>query len=180
MRASFSYGFTGNIKEIIISSPSSDSDRQKIEGYLAHKWHISNNLPTSHPYHLGAPTLASGTPEYVTDTPFGSGKAIDLANGHVEVPTGESEDSYDGGGAFSVSAWVKGWPSESFAPFLSKGSKYNKPSEISSLKLWLDAADLTTMDQGTALGTSGPHKATTNSVKYWADKKWKRTSRNHL
>ena len=67
---SFSYGFTGNIKEIIISSPNSDSDHQKIESYLA-QGHISNNLPASHPYHLGAPTLASGTPEYVTDTWLG-------------------------------------------------------------------------------------------------------------
>ena len=49
LRASFSYGFTGNIKEIIISSPNSDSDRQKIEGYLAHKLSIVSNLVSSHP-----------------------------------------------------------------------------------------------------------------------------------
>ena len=32
---------------------------------------------------------------------------IDLADGHVEVLTGETEDVFDGGNSFSVSAWVK-------------------------------------------------------------------------
>jgi hypothetical protein len=163
--------WSGPIGEILVfTAKLSDSERQQVEGYLAHKWALQGKLPSSHPYYLGAPVSASGTPEYISDTPFGSGKAIDLANGHVEVTTGESEDSFDGGGASSVSAWVKGWPSSSFAPFVSKGAKFNKPTEIASLKLWLDAADLTTMDQGTALGTSGPPQSDGNSVKFWADK----------
>ena len=98
---------TGKIKEIIISSPNSDSNRQKIEGYLAHKLGLAGSLPSSHPYSLGAPMASSGSPSFITDTPFGSGKAIDLADGHVEVSTGESEDEFDGGAAFSVSAWVR-------------------------------------------------------------------------
>ena len=35
---------------------------------------------------------SSGAPSYITDTPFVSGKAIDLSNGHVEILTGETED----------------------------------------------------------------------------------------
>ena len=101
-----------------------------------------------------------------TDTPFGSGKAIDLADGHVEVSTGESEDVFDGGGAFSVSAWVKGWPTESYAPFVSKGAKFNKPNEMyRRLNLWLDATDLTTMDgQGHLLGSKWSSGKTMETV----------------
>ena len=105
-------------------------------------------LPPAHPHKLGAPIASSGSPTYITDTPFGSGKAIDLADGHVEVSTGESEDVFDGGAAFSVSAWVKGWPTESYAPFVSKGATFPKPSDVASLKLWLDGADTSVMDKG--------------------------------
>jgi hypothetical protein len=55
LRASFSAGFTGSIKEIIITSVNTDTDREKIEGYLAHKWGLTSDLPTSHPYKTTAP-----------------------------------------------------------------------------------------------------------------------------
>ena len=101
--------------------------------------------------------------------PLVSGKAIDLADGHVEVSTGESEDVFDGGAAFSVSAWVKGWPTESYAPFVSKGATFPKPSDVASLKLWLDGADTSVMDKGSSLGASGT-PANGNNVKFWGDK----------
>jgi len=42
---------TGNISEIIMYNvPLSDSDRQKIEGYLARKWGLKSSLPADHPY----------------------------------------------------------------------------------------------------------------------------------
>jgi hypothetical protein len=107
-QASGGQEWNGPIGEILIfSTKLSDTDRQKIEGYLGHKWGLTSNLPSSHPYKLGHPISASGSPTYITDTPFGSGKAIDLADGHVEVSTGESEDEFDGGAAFSESVWVK-------------------------------------------------------------------------
>lgn len=40
---------------VILSAPASTSDRQKIEGYLAHKWGITANLPAGHPYKTAAP-----------------------------------------------------------------------------------------------------------------------------
>ena len=160
----------GNIAEFIILDETSSAEKQrKVEGYLAHKWGLVGSLPSSHPYSLGHPIASSGTPSYITDTPFGSGKAIDLADGHVEVSTGESEDEFDGGASFSVSAWVKGWPTESYAPFVSKGATFPKPSDVASLKLWLDAADTSVMDQGSSLGASGP-PANGNNVKFWGDK----------
>ncbi|MDA9110479.1 DUF2341 domain-containing protein, partial [bacterium] len=162
--------FGGDLGELLIFNTAlSDADIVKIEGYLAHKWGLSGALASSHPYKLGTPTSASGTPTYIADTPFGSGKAIDLADGHVEVLTGASENTFDGGSAFSVSAWVKGWPNESFAPFVSKGAKFNKPTSVPSLRLWLDGADTSTMDKGASLGASGT-PVDGNTVKFWGDK----------
>ena len=51
------YYSTGFIAEIIIGRfDISDATRQKIEGYLAHKWGLTANLPSNHPYKLVGPT----------------------------------------------------------------------------------------------------------------------------
>jgi len=47
--------FVGKYAEVIAFTDS--NDRQKIEGYLAHKWGIDGNLDSSHPYALSAPTI---------------------------------------------------------------------------------------------------------------------------
>ena len=50
--------WNGVIAEVIsFSNKLPDSDRQKIEGYLAHKWGIEGNLDSTHPYALAAPTI---------------------------------------------------------------------------------------------------------------------------
>jgi hypothetical protein len=44
------------VKEIIVLySVVTDTNRQLIEGYLAHKWGLSANLPSDHPYKNSAP-----------------------------------------------------------------------------------------------------------------------------
>lgn len=49
---------TGDYAELIIlQSALSVSDRQKLEGYLAHKWGLTGNLPAAHPYKTAAPTV---------------------------------------------------------------------------------------------------------------------------
>jgi hypothetical protein len=46
-----------NLGEFIISTTVwSLSDRQKVEGYLAHKWGLTANLPSDHPYKTVGPT----------------------------------------------------------------------------------------------------------------------------
>jgi hypothetical protein len=46
----------GYIAEIIIGRfDIPDADRQKLEGYLAHKWGLTTNLPSDHPYKTNAP-----------------------------------------------------------------------------------------------------------------------------
>lgn len=46
----------GHIYEVIlVEGETSSSNRQKIEGYLAHKWGLVDNLPSDHPYKNEAP-----------------------------------------------------------------------------------------------------------------------------
>ena len=49
--------YQGNICELILigSVPATDT-RQRIEGYLAHKWGLTANLPGGHPYKTVGPT----------------------------------------------------------------------------------------------------------------------------
>jgi hypothetical protein len=50
--------FTGDICEILIfNNQPGTTDRQKLEGYLAHKWGLTVNLPNDHPYKTAAPTV---------------------------------------------------------------------------------------------------------------------------
>jgi hypothetical protein len=50
--------FRGGIGEfIVINNTVSLSDRQKIEGYLAHKWGLEDNLPIGHPYKSAPPSF---------------------------------------------------------------------------------------------------------------------------
>lgn len=47
---------TGDIAEIIITHNTRTRQRLLIEGYLAHKWGLTANLPTSHPFKAHQPT----------------------------------------------------------------------------------------------------------------------------
>lgn len=49
----------GALAEVIILQDASLETRQKVEGYLAHKWGLTNNLPADHP-HKAAPPVISG------------------------------------------------------------------------------------------------------------------------
>ncbi len=50
------YPFNGYIKEIVIANGIlSEENRQKMEGYLAHKWGLTANLSVSHPYKTSSP-----------------------------------------------------------------------------------------------------------------------------
>ena len=45
----------GLIAELIVSEHQIASEREKVEGYLAHKWGLTANLPSTHPYKSSAP-----------------------------------------------------------------------------------------------------------------------------
>ena len=138
--------FEGDLGELLLFNTAlSDSDIQKIEGYLAHKWGLQDSLPTSHAHSMGAPIASSGTPDYVADTPFGSGKAIDLINGHVEIPTGEAEDIFDAGTDFSVSAWIKGGSKQPLGSIVSKGAGRSNNMFNAPITMWVDASAIDTI-----------------------------------
>lgn len=41
---------------LVLQNALAVSERERIEGYLAHKWGLVNSLPMNHPYKYGAPT----------------------------------------------------------------------------------------------------------------------------
>lgn len=50
-------GWCGNLGEVIIfNSVLTTIQRQKVEGYLAHKWGLQSSLPSNHPHKTTAPT----------------------------------------------------------------------------------------------------------------------------
>ena len=50
------YNLNGDIAELIMYNVAvAESDRQKVEGYLAHKWGLAGDLPAAHPYKNQAP-----------------------------------------------------------------------------------------------------------------------------
>lgn len=51
------YRLNGIIAELVVTAAVlSEANRQKLEGYLAHKWGMAANLPSNHPYKNAAPT----------------------------------------------------------------------------------------------------------------------------
>jgi hypothetical protein len=49
--------WNGFIAEIVfIAGAATDTTRQQVEGYLAHKWDLAANLPSDHPYKTTPPT----------------------------------------------------------------------------------------------------------------------------
>jgi hypothetical protein len=48
-------GIISIAERVMVSSVITTESRQKIEGYLAHKWGLTANLPNDHPYKINAP-----------------------------------------------------------------------------------------------------------------------------
>jgi hypothetical protein len=58
------YSHRGLISEIIITpSTISSADRERVEGYLAHKWGLTADLPSGHPYKTSPPESVDTEPE---------------------------------------------------------------------------------------------------------------------
>ena len=65
-------------------------------------------------------TMVGGS--FTTDTPFGSGKALNLTAGnhYVHVDDRQNQTVFTGGGAFTISTWVKKDPDGGWEPWISK------------------------------------------------------------
>ena len=62
-----------------------------------------------------------GTASYVTDTPTGAGKAINLnGNKYVKVDDGQNQTVFNGDKKFTISTWVKEQPDGGWEPWISK------------------------------------------------------------
>jgi len=56
--ASVAQAYQGSIHEmVIVRGNLSSGEREKIEGYLAHKWGLAGNLPSGHPYKTSGPMV---------------------------------------------------------------------------------------------------------------------------
>jgi len=57
-RGNSAFAWNGRIAEVLISDGVlSNEDRQKLEGYLAHKWGLTDSLPVGHPYKTNPPKV---------------------------------------------------------------------------------------------------------------------------
>lgn len=55
-RGDAAFPFSGPISEVVFTSTTlSTADRQRLEGYLAHKWGLIANLPSDHPFKFTPP-----------------------------------------------------------------------------------------------------------------------------
>ena len=94
-----------DICEIIaFSSVLDNADADKIEGYLAHKWGLSDSLSSSHPLrHLSIGEIEF-FPPYEQDTGI-LGEAIELTGNPVELPFRVDQSIRSSG--FSAAMWVQ-------------------------------------------------------------------------
>ena len=126
----------GHFAELVSFKSTDSNTRQKVEGYLAKKWGLKSILDSSHPYKKSSPFKAGS--QFSSNSIDGSAMSLDLSTGtFAEVSTGGTEDTFDGGSNFSVSMWVKGWPSSAGQSLVSKDN-FN-PASMGNLMLWLDA-----------------------------------------
>lgn len=51
-------GFKGSISEIVWHTSNDTNERQKVEGYLSHKYGLQSGLPSDHPYKSAAPKIS--------------------------------------------------------------------------------------------------------------------------
>ena len=99
-----SYGNVDVCEVIHFDTPIDDATREKIEGYLAHKWGLDANLPVDHPYKSAAPVFFSisgtvtdenGNPcqrtVYAMSRPTDGSAPQVLAHGQSDPVTGEYE-----------------------------------------------------------------------------------------
>ena len=152
---------SGEVGELLLfDRVLSESERQLIEGYLANKWNLS--IPSSHAFSTWP--HGSINTAFSQDSATGTGMSMDTSNGiFVEVPTGGTEDTFDGGSAFSVSMWMKGWPTAAGESII--GKDQFDPAAFGSLKAWLDA---TNPDYLSKDGTVNP-PSNNDAIAKWYD-----------
>ncbi len=87
--------YSGDIAEIIVYDTSlSEEDRQTVEGYLAHKWGVTDSLPETHPYKTNPPGDYLSAPSFtLADIETGSVKFTN--SNEVEIVDFPVPEDYD-------------------------------------------------------------------------------------
>lgn len=95
-------GYIGEV--IVFNNVLSTTQRQQVEGYLAAKWGLQGNLPSSHPYSLYLPSL---TYNQITTRPFSrSFTPTDIEGCHIWLDAADSTNV-----GLNATAWPDKSPS---------------------------------------------------------------------
>ena len=73
---------------------------------------------------------ANTSSQHKTDTPFGTGKAIDLNGNHYVLVSTTGQDTFDGGNQFTIALWVKEFPDDAWDPWVSKRGENSQGWQI--------------------------------------------------
>jgi len=96
--------FKGYVGEIVTyPSGLSDSDRQKVEGYLAWKWGLQANLPNTQPY-KNAPPISLAAPVITGITPSSQSLSVDFTQVTGGLTITNYQYSTDNGATFRALA----------------------------------------------------------------------------
>ncbi|MBT3637164.1 MAG: cadherin repeat domain-containing protein [Opitutae bacterium] len=88
-RTSTSHHWKGELAELLIfNAPLSDQMMSEIEGYLAHKWALTNRLPQDHPHKATAP-YATGALGNSPPTTFTINKTVLMENQAAGIEVGK-------------------------------------------------------------------------------------------
>ena len=90
--------FAGSIAEVVAYDRAlSNGVRQKVEGYLAHKWGLESNLPSTHAYAVGKPAFGGAqvlTFQPIPDKQAGQSVTLDVtSDSGLSAFTFDSNDS---------------------------------------------------------------------------------------
>ena len=129
---------------LIFNDTLDDSDRQRVEGYLAHKWNLVQELDEYHTYKNGG--IMDGTISLAEELPVGT----------AFVNLSDVDPDYNASWSYSL---TEANASNDNAEFTFSDQASFDPSATEGLSLWLDASDVSTItaDQD-------------GNVSRWADK----------
>jgi hypothetical protein len=120
-----------NFSEILIFNDAlDDTDRQRVEGYLAHKWNLVRELDEYHPYKNGG--MMDGTTMAISE---------ELPVGTPIIQLSELDPDYNASWTYSLVSPSETNDNQFFQ--LQDHDPFN-PKEFEGLSLWLDASKLTT------------------------------------
>ena len=120
------------IGEVLVFNDALDNtDRQRVEGYLAHKWNLVHELDDYHPYKNGG--IMDGTSTVISE---------ELPVGTPIMQLSELDPDYNSSWSYSLTEANESNDNQLFTFFELQDWT---PAQLNNLSLWLDAADTSTI-----------------------------------